>query len=320
MNEMSKKIMPWEDVVMSPLVYITSKLLRRIRSRGIYRYPICKHFLFKTGVFPIVNHYYEPLFDASILDKSLYDDRELSGIDWNIEEQLEMLNGLNFWNEIKEVIDSNQNGYSFDITNEMFGPGDCEYWYSIIRFKKPKRIIEVGSGYSTRIAILAIKKNKWEDPSYECEHICIEPYENLWLEAMDVVVMRKKVQNVDRKIFEKLESGDILFIDSSHVIRPQGDVVFEYLELLPRLNEGVIVHIHDIFSPKDYPKVWVNDQIRLWNEQYLVEAFLTSNSDWRIIGALNLLFHKYHRMLEEKFPFLSTNIEPRSLYIIKCKM
>ena len=89
--------------------------------------------------------------------------------------------------------------------------------------------------------------------------------------------------------FSQLEANDILFIDSSHVLRPQGDVLFEFLEILPVLKPGVIVHIHDIFTPQDYPHQWVVDDNRLWNEQYLLEAFLSYNNQWKITSALNLL-------------------------------
>lgn len=99
-------------------------------------------------------------------------------------------------------------------------------------------------------------------------------------------MIRQGVEDVDKSLFSELGKDDILFIDSSHIIRPQGDVLFEYLELLPVLRAGVIVHVHDIFSPREYPKELVMDEVKFWNEQYLLEAFLTSNHEWRIVGAL----------------------------------
>ncbi len=116
-------------------------------------------------------------------------------------------------------------------------------------------------------------------------------------------------------MFRSLAAGDILFIDSSHVIRPRGDVVFEYLEILPALDVGVIVHIHDIFLPRDYPAEWIVDEVRFWNEQYLLEAFLTLNSDWKVIGALNFLRHHHYQELKAKCPFLTDDREPGSFYI-----
>ena len=114
--------------------------------------------------------------------------------------------------------------------------------------------------------------NKQDDPSYTCKHVCIEPYEMPWLEKTGVTVIRKKIEDVEISFFSELADCDILFLDSSHIIRPQGDVLFEYLQLLPSLNKGVIVHIHDIFSPRNYSNEWLMGDIRFWNEQYLLEA------------------------------------------------
>jgi hypothetical protein len=199
--------------------------------------------------------------------------------------------------------------------NDTFTAGDAEYLYNIIRKVKPRRFFEVGCGHSTLMAIRAIRKNGSE--GHPCRHVCIEPYENRWLEKTGVGIIRRRVEDVGREFFRELEENDILFIDSSHMIRPQGDVLFEYLEVLPSLNRGVIVHLHDIFSPRDYPEAWVKGEVRFWNEQYLLEAFLTSNRDWKIIGALNYLQHEHHEKLKEKCPFLTADAEPGSFYIRK---
>ncbi len=187
----------------------------------------------------------------------------------------------------------------------------------MVRYKKPNNVIEIGSGYSTLLVSKALKKYQNEDNSYKYDHICIEPYEQSWLEKLNLKVIRKKVEECDRDLFSKLEAGDLLFIDSSHMIRPQGDVLFEYLELLPTLKAGVIVHIHDIFSPKDYPENWIIKENKFWNEQYLLEAFLISNKDWKIIGALNYLKHNYYNDLSSICPFLTPGREPGSFYIQK---
>ena len=116
-----------------------------------------------------------------------------------------------------------------------------------------------------------------------------------------------------------MESKDILFIDSSHIIRPQGDVLFEYLELLPTLKSGVLIHVHDIFTPKDYLNDWVYKHHFLWNEQYLLEAFITYNSEFKIIGALNYLTHNYRKEFEEKCPIYEKQQgrEPGAFWMIK---
>ena len=135
----------------------------------------------------------------------------------------------------------------FEFENPSFRAGDAEVWYQVVRTTK----FEIGRN-STRLAAQAIRRSMAEDTEYACEHICIEPYEMPWLEDSGVTTVRERVENVDPAIFAALEDGDILFIDSSHMIRPQGDVLFE-LSLLPTLAPGVIVHVHDIFTPRDYP-------------------------------------------------------------------
>ena len=136
-----------------------------------------------------------------------------------------------------------------------------------------------------------------------------------WLEKLDATIVRKKIEEVPRSIFEKLECNDILFIDSSHVIRPQGDVLTEILEILPALNPGVIVHLHDIFSPRHYHYKWVAKEVRLWNEQYLLEAFLSHNRDWEVVAALNYLQHEAHDSLRRCCPCLRVGDEPGSFYL-----
>ena len=167
------------------------------------------------------------------------------------------------------------------------------------------------------MAIKAIQKNQEENPDYKCKHVCIEPYEMPWLEKTGVLVLRKKVEDVEISFFSELGEDDILFIDSSHIIRPEGDVLFEYLELLPCLNKGVIVHMHDIFSPRNYLNEWLTSKVLFWNEQYLLEAFLSHNTSWKIISSLNCLHHNYYEKLKEVCPFLTPDREPGSFYIQK---
>jgi len=231
--------------------------------------------------------------------------------------QLELLDGFKYADELQAIPQEKASPPVFYMNNGAFDSGDAEYWYQIIRAKKPERIYEIGSGHSTLMAISAIVKNQEDDPSYKCEHICIEPFEMPWLEEAGVSVVRKKVEEVDISFFSRLQEDDILFIDSSHIIRPQGDVLHEYLEVLPSLNDGVIVHVHDIFSPKNYPAQWLQDEVRLWNEQYLLEAFLTGNRRWKIIGALNYLQHNHFEELLAVAPFLTREREPGSFYLQK---
>jgi hypothetical protein len=312
-----KQFQSLADIFFVPFVYPSAWILKGIRRIGFRRLPLCRRALLNVGVFPIRNHYYEPQFDFRLMNRPFSAERCLPGIDWNIQEQLEILKRFKFAEEfakfsIEKVVD-----YHFYFNNGSFASGDAEYWYQLIRLNKPKAIFEIGGGNSTLMTMQAIRKNKEENPDYQCNHVCIEPYEMPWLEKTGVCTLRKKVEEIDISFFSELKENDVLFIDSSHIIRPEGDVIFEYLELLPTLNKGVIVHAHDIFSPRNYLKEWLLDDVRFWNEQYLLEAFLSHNNAWKIIGSLNYLHHNYYERLKSVCPCLSPNREPGSFYIQK---
>lgn len=303
------------DALLAPFVYPAGWVLRRVRLLGIQHLPACRKALLRMGVFPISRHYYEPQFDFRETRGSFSENRPLSGIDWNIPGQLALLESLTFSDELRDLPIEEPAELRFYLHNDYFEAGDAEYWYQLIRRKKPRNIYEIGSGYSTLMAIEAIKKNQQEDAAYNCNHLCIEPHEMAWLEKTGVVITRKKVEDIPVSLFCDLEENDILFIDSSHMIRPQGDVLFEYLQILPSLKQGVIVHLHDIFSPRNYPHSWLVDDVKFWNEQYLLEAFLTHNASWKVIGALNFLHHNHHHELKQVAPFLVPEMEPGSFYI-----
>jgi hypothetical protein len=154
-----------------------------------------------------------------------------------------------------------------------------------------------------------------QETKKQVRHICIEPYEQPWLEKFPNIELRRtKVEDVGLNWAQELEAGDLLFIDSSHMLRPQGDVLLEYLEIIPQLKSGVYVHVHDIFTPYDYPDRWVRDDVRFWNEQYILEATLGNTHRYEIIAALNLLKNQHYDELLKVCPFLEPKSEPGSLY------
>jgi hypothetical protein len=300
--------------VLVPFAVPGALVLKLIRRVGVEHLPLCKQVLLRIGVFPIRAHYYEPQFDLRREPSFGTQDRHLPGIDLNVRRQLEMLDVLGGLAGTTDVQLAND-GEPFDVANGMFGAGDAEYWYLTVLARRPRRIIEIGAGQSTRVAIAAVDRIRQLDPSYSCRHVCVEPYENPWLDSAGVDVMRTRVEAIDPAFFSVLTAGDIVFIDSSHIIRPTGDVLFEYLELLPRLAVGVLVHVHDIFTPRNYPATWMVDEVKFWNEQYLLEAFLSHNTSWEIVGALNYLYHHHRDRLGDVCRFLDDGHEPRSLYI-----
>jgi hypothetical protein len=272
-------LLPVVDVLLLPFTLAGALLLGAIRMAGVEHFRAARWVFRKTRVFPVRDHYYEPLVNPDHLTRPLEDPRELPGIEWDEEEMLAQLEAFDFNNELLAIPREACDGYFYE--NPGYGSCDAEMLYNFLRHLKPSRFIEIGCGMSTRLAQLAFAQND-KDGAPPCKHTCIEPYESPWLEELNVTVLRQRVEDVDPAMFADLAPRDIVFIDSSHVIRPQGDVVTEYLQILPRLPKGVWVHVHDIATPMDYPASVIVEQMKLWNEQYLLEAFLTHNRDWRI--------------------------------------
>ncbi|MGH9273698.1 MAG: class I SAM-dependent methyltransferase [Acidimicrobiales bacterium] len=165
-------------------------------------------------------------------------------------------------------------GAAYDPTNDQFPPHDAAVLYAMVRLLQPSRIVEIGCGWSTTVTAAAI-----EDGGLATKLTCIEPYPRDFLRSMgDVVTLREeRVELTPQSVFDELEAGDICFIDSSHVVKTGSDVVHELLEVVPRLADGVVVHVHDVFIPEDYPRGWVEHGFN-WNEQYLLQAFLVGNT------------------------------------------
>lgn len=158
---------------------------------------------------------------------------------------------------------------------------DAFVTYCFVRHYKPKNIIEIGSGQSSRVMAEALLKN-----NNQCKLTCIEPYTdmNYLKEFYPINWIKDKLENVDISIFKELNENDILFIDSTHVLKPFGDVEYEYLHLLPILNKNVVVHIHDIFYPYDYPLTWTIDWKSVLTEQQILVAFLYGNKIWNTLS------------------------------------
>jgi hypothetical protein len=311
------KIKSVMDVLVSPFA-LAGAIANVAVSRWPGKLPLCTWIFDCLRVYPIRHHYYSPLVYASDLRASLAHERVINGLDLNPGEQLDLLANFDFRDELMAIPSSGSSALAFGYENGLFGVGDAEYYYSLIRYFKPKNILEIGSGQSTLLARLAIEANRRENPLYNCEQICVEPFEQPWLEEIGVTVHRTKIEELDVTIVDRLLTNDILFIDSSHVLRPQGDVIHEYLNLIGRLRLGVLIHVHDVFTPRDYPDQWVVHDRKLWNEQYFLEAFLCFNKSFKIIGALNWLWHNHPNNLARACPLLSAKGgEPGSFWFTR---
>ena len=224
-------------------------------------------------------HYYEPLPDFRAITKDKINRRrEYPALNFNWQTQLDLLRDLGscYRGELVEL------SQQFDFANGFFGDFDAAVYYALIRHLKPRRVVEVGGGYSTVVAERALAKN--QNSGNDGNLTCIEPYPEPRLTdaVTDAELIKLPVQDIPIDFFANLEADDILFIDSSHTVKFGSDVCYLFLEVLPALKPGVWVHVHDIFFPNDYPAEWLLEKRLALNEQYLLEAFLTFNNNFSI--------------------------------------
>ncbi len=191
-----------------------------------------------------------------------------------------------------EILDETPDLDRFYTRNSQFSWLDCRSLYVILRALAPRRMIEVGSGFSSLLTADVNHRFLAGDVDFTC----IEPYPRAFLrKGIDGIsrLIEAKVQDVPLDTFAALESGDLLFIDSSHVAKTGSDVNYLFFEVLPRLAKGVYVHIHDIFLPHDYLRDWVIRENRSWNEQYVLRALLMYSTAFRVVFGCSYAYHRF---------------------------
>jgi hypothetical protein len=295
------------DLLLFPISYVMGIYFKKLTKINPASLPRTYNFFKKCQWLPVPYHYYQPIIKEEMLSKD-YDTIKdpLFGINLREKEQLKLITNFEFKNELENISKSKTDDVNPYFENDSLNMLDSSTLYSMIRHFKPNRVIEIGGGISTKFINLALEQNT-KETNNKAEHICIEPYEQPFLEKIGIKVIRERVEKLDVSFFSKLSKNDVLFIDSSHIIRTKGDVVFEYLNVIPSLNKGVIVHSHDIFLPWDYPKKWIEDNLWFWNEQYLLQALISNSSRYGVLLTNNFLSKTYPNRLRECFPMLSKN-------------
>jgi predicted O-methyltransferase YrrM len=234
-------------------------------------------------------HFYSPIIDRDevLADAARIwpDDRnDCPGVDVGIERQLALLDELEPYLAEMPFDWHEKEGLRYWFANEWFPVTSGVFTYLMLRHLRPARYIEVGSGFSSALALDV--NDQFFDGAMRCTFIEPNPerLEGLLRESdRDVVsIVRQRVQAVDLALFDELGPNDVLFVDSAHVAKTGSDVNFLMFDVLPRLREGVVIHFHDVFEGFEYPRDWV-DQARSWNEAYLLRAFLQFNDSFEIV-------------------------------------
>jgi hypothetical protein len=238
--------------------------------------------------------YYSSLNDIDFLDhnRDLWQGRPMpAGIAWKLDRQLSLLEKIApYIGELEDVpldVPAQSRFAKYYWSNDFWRGTDAFVHYALLRHLRPARIVEIGCGWSSLLLARALARNEVDGAKQACVHQ-IEPYPRRELMSHlppHWTVDETILQRASLAPIEKLSSGDVLFYDGSHVARTASDVNWFFFEILPRLAAGVVIHLHDIFWPEDYPETWIFDRGQSWNEQYMLQAFLMYNDEFEVLLA-----------------------------------
>jgi predicted O-methyltransferase YrrM len=301
---------------MSIKIRITNLLNKMPYIKGLHNYNKRlieeKKDLEKMFFYP-VGHFYSTIVSVNEIkerDQEIWQNQSIdniSAVNLQAENQRALMHKLENYYDEMPFTSEKQSHLRFFFDNGFFAHTDSILLYSMIRHLKPKQIIEIGSGYSSAV-MLDTNELFMEN---KIKLTFIEPYPERLYAAItekdntDTTILVSNVQSVPIETFEELNAGDILFVDSSHVVKTGSDVCFILFDILPKLKSGVIIHFHDIFYPFEYLKEWVYEG-RNWNECYFLKSFLMYNDAFQIVLFPDYL-HKHHKDVFKNMPLCYQN-------------
>ncbi len=245
----------------------------------------------RLGLQVVLKTYYSPIPDLAQLPAEVWVTRDaLTGVAFDLDAQMRFVEDslaphlrANLWSSDLPP------RHAYDPGNDSFPRTDAALLYAMVRHLRPKRIVELGSGQTTRVIAQACRENTADGAAARLR--VFDPFPTAVDDSLPGLtkLARIKAQDVPDAVFEELESGDVLFVDTTHTVKVAGDVNHIVLRVLPQLAPGVIVHVHDIFLPYEYPRFFLADYALYWAEQYLLQAFLAFNSDFEVLCAVHAL-------------------------------
>ena len=272
---------------------------------------VLKRLLRWAGFDLVKRHFYSPVPDLANLPDAFWSRRSrLGGVTFDAEAQLrwiedELAPHIAEFDPPRHQLPG-ETGFYLD--NGTYGPVDAELLYGLIRHSNPRRVVEIGSGFSSLVIGAALEANRGggAESSYEI----IDPwpgsasYDMGGEEALRRVGDVRKVSVTDLSVdeFRTLGENDILFVDATHTVKIGGDVNRIVLDILPTLAPGVLVHFHDVFLPWEYPREWVERKEWYWAEQYLLQAFLAFNDSFEVLLAAHFLAREHNDRLARSIP------------------
>jgi predicted O-methyltransferase YrrM len=296
--------------------------LRRLLDERDFLFHKLKRFGNQTPFVPN-GHFYSPI---PALEEVRHDESRIfrrvestvAGVDLAEESQLTLLREFaHYYNDLP-FPEQRKAGFRYFFENSAYSYSDAIFLHCMIRHAKPRRIIEVGSGYSSCMTLDT--NERFFDGTISCTFI--EPYPELLRSLLRegdfdcIRILPHRLQEVDLSVFRELAANDILFIDSTHVSKTGSDVNRAFFDVLPILARGVYIHFHDVFYPFEYPKEWVYEG-RAWNELYMLRSFLQYNSEFRVV-CFNTFLEQFHeKFFVEHMPLCLKN-RGGSIWLQKC--
>jgi len=265
----------------------------------------------KTWVPP--GHFYSPIPSMEEIrsrESKIFNEipRELPSIDLNEKNQLKLFDKFKEFYREQPFEAHRKDGLRYFFENPAYLYSDAIFLHCMVRQFRPRKIIEIGSGYSS--CVILDTNELFFNNEIDCTFI--EPYPQLLLSLLKasdldrVEIISSNLQDVLVEKFDDLSAGDFLFIDSTHVTKTDSDVNYIFFKILPHIKAGVYVHFHDIFYPFEYPKEWVYEG-RSWNEAYILRAFLQFNNSFEIIFFNTFLEYFHEDMFLRDMPLCLKN-------------
>jgi hypothetical protein len=299
------------SVIRGSLPRVVRDRVRDVRNRALEREAR------QAGFDLVRSGFYSPVPATDEIPAAVWAGRSpLEGIDFDSAQQLRFVqeNLTPFIPEFDPRFDTGTSFGAYDIRNLAYDEVDSELLYAFVRWLEPKRVVELGSGFSSAVLSHAVSANraKGHDARYEI----FDPYPRDWIPELPGLAANHEVpaQEVPLDVFDALEAGDILFVDTTHTVKIGSEVNRIILDVLPRLAAGVVVQFHDIFTPWEYHRHWIEGDWK-WNEQYLLQAFLTMNPGYEVLVSCQALVREHTAELGKLVPTLRAASAPSAFWM-----
>jgi hypothetical protein len=270
----------------------------------------------------VERNFYSPISNLELLPEDIWERRSrLGGIDLRLEQAIDLIEGelAPFIAEMDVAIEGPQPPGTFFLQNENYESVDAELLYAFVRARKPRRVVELGSGFTTLLIGEAARRNLADGDAIE--HLAFDPYPRAQIFGEEppppTVFEPLPATEVPPERLAELEAGDILFVDTTHTVKLGSDVNHIILDVLPALAPGVLVHFHDIFLPWEYPQVWFEQMDYFWAEQYLLQAFLAFNHSFEIVVPASAVAREYAERLDAAVSSFTPGRRPGAFWIIR---